>query len=144
MGKVTLHRVLKAPTDRIYKAFTDPRAKCKWLPPYGFIAEVHSHDLKVGGEYKISFINLGTGHAHSWSGKYLELSPYKIIYSDQFEDPNMVNQMVVTINLKEVLCGTELSITQENIPSQIPIEMCYLGWQESLSQLALLVEPAIP
>lgn len=142
---IKLHRVLKAPTDRVYKAFTDPDAKCRWLPPYGYVAKVHEYDLKEGGVYKMSFTNFRTGGSHSWSGKYLELKPNQIIrYTDKFDDPNMTEEMQVTVTLKEVLCGTEISITQENIPPQIPVEFCYLGWQESLTQLALLVEPEIP
>jgi uncharacterized protein YndB with AHSA1/START domain len=142
---VRLHRVLRAAPERLYRAFTDPDAMAKWLPPYGFVCKVHQMDARVGGTYKMSFINFSTGHGHSFGGKYLELVPnQRIRYSDKFDDPNMPGEMDTTIELRAVSCGTELSITQEGIPEVIPVEMCYLGWQESLAQLATLVEPEIP
>lgn len=144
-GTVKLHRVLKAPPARVYKAFLDPAAMCKWLPPHGFTGTVHSIDVRVGGGCKMSFTNFGTGHSHSFGNKYLELKPNELIrYVDQFDDPNLPGEMNVTVSLKAVMCGTELSIVQEGIPDVIPTEMCYLGWQESLTMLANLVEPEIP
>ena len=141
---VRLHRVLKAPADRIYRAFLEPQAMCKWLPPYGFIAEMHHSDVRVGGTYRMSFKNFRTGQVHAFGGTYLELTPnQRIRYTDRFEDPSMPGEMQATITLREVICGTELTIVQENLPAQIPVEMCYLGWQESLAQLALLVEPEV-
>ena len=142
---VRLHRVLKAPAERVYKAFLDADAKARWLPPYGFIGKVHEMDARVGGGYRMSFTNFGTGSSHSFSGKYVELTPHeRIRYIDKFDDPNLPGEMTVTVSLKQVLCGTELSIVQENLPAAIPVEFCYLGWQESLAQLAHLVEPEIP
>lgn len=142
---VRLHRVLRSPPDRLYRAFLDPNAMVKWLPPHGFVAQVHSIDPRVGGSYKMSFTNFNTGAAHSFGGTYVELVPgERIRYTDKFDDPAMPGEMSVTISFRKVLCGTELSILQENIPPQIPVEFCYLGWQESLSLLALLVEPEIP
>jgi uncharacterized protein YndB with AHSA1/START domain len=142
---VQLHRVLRAPTERVYRAFFDPDAMTKWLPPHGFIGKVHHMNATVGGGYQMSFTNFGTGHSHSFGVKYLELKPYEQIrHTDQFDDPNMPGEMQVTISFRSVACGTELTIVQEGIPSAIPIEFCYLGWQESLSLLALLVEPEIP
>ena len=144
-GTVRLHRVLKAPPARVYKAFLDPAAMCKWLPPHGFTGTVHSMDARVGGGSKMSFTNFGTGKSHSFGNRYVELKPNELIrYVDQFDDPNLPGEMNVTVSLKTVLCGTELSIVQEGIPDMIPVEMCYLGWQESLSMLAQLVEPEIP
>ena len=144
-NSVKFHRVLKAPPERVYRAFLDPKARCRWVPPYGFLAEMHHSDERVGGTYRMSFINFGTGAAHSFGGTYLELVPsQRICYSDKFEDPSMPNEMKVTVTFRPVMCGTELSILQENLPSQIPTEFCYLGWQESLTQLANLVEPEIP
>ncbi|MBR9801427.1 SRPBCC family protein [bacterium] len=144
-NSVHLHRVLRAPAERVYNAFLDPAAKERWLPPYGFLGKVHELEAKVGGRYRMSFTNFGTGKTHSFGGEYLELTPYECIrYTDQFDDPNLPGQIMVTVNLREVSCGTELGIVQENIPSAIPAEMCYLGWQESLLQLAQLVEPSIP
>jgi uncharacterized protein YndB with AHSA1/START domain len=144
-GTVRLHRVLRAPAERIYKAFIDADAMARWLPPHGFIGKVHEIDAKVGGGYRMSFTNFGTGSAHSFSAKYVELVPHeRIRHTDRFDDPNLPGEMNVTITLKPVLCGTELSIVQEGIPAVIPTEMCYLGWQESLGQLANLVEPSIP
>ena len=142
---VRLHRVLRAPADRVYRAFLDPDAMARWLPPHGFLGKVHSMDARVGGGYRMSFTNFGTGKGHAFSGTYVELTPnQRIRYTDEFEDPNLPGQMQVTIELREVTCGTELAIVQEGIPSVIPVEQCYLGWQESLAQLAHLVEPEIP
>ena len=142
---VRLHRVLKATPERVYKAFLDPDAMVKWLPPHGFTGKVHEMDARVGGGYRMSFTNFGTGKSHSFGGKYVELTPVeRIRYTDRFDDPNLPGEMAVTISLKKVLCGTELSIVQENIPAAIPVEFCYLGWQESLSLLANVVEPEIP
>jgi uncharacterized protein YndB with AHSA1/START domain len=142
---VRLHRVLRAPAERVYRAFLDPRAMCKWLPPHGFVGEVHSMEAKVGGSYKMSFTNFNTGQTHSFGGTYRELVPSeRIRYSDKFDDPNLPGEMSVTITLRPVMCGTDVSITQEGVPEMIPVEMCYMGWQESLAMLAALVEPSIP
>ena len=142
---IKIHRVLKAPAERVYRAFLEAPAKCKWLPPYGFTAEVQHSDVRVGGSYKMSFTNFRTGQSHSFGGNFVELTPNeRIRYTDKFDDPNMPGEMQVTVTLREVICGTELTVVQENIPPQIPVEFCYLGWQESLMQLALLVEPEIP
>lgn len=142
---VRLHRVLRVPADRLYRAFLDPDAMAKWLPPFGFTGKVHAMDARVGGGYRMSFTNFGTGTSHSFSGTYLELTPSeRIRYTDRFDDPNLPGDMAVTVTLRTVSCGTELSIVQEGIPSVIPTEACYLGWQESLAQLAQLVEPNIP
>lgn len=144
-GTVRFHRVLKAPPQRIYKAFLDPEAKVKWLPPNGFTGKVHSMDARVGGGYKMSFTNFTTGNSHSFGGTYQELIPNeKIRYTDRFDDPNLPGEMQVTIMLKKVSVGTELSIVQEGIPDVIPTEACYLGWQESLTLLGMLVEAEIP
>jgi len=144
-GTVRLHRVLRAKPERVYKAFLDAEALAKWLPPYGFTCKVHQIDAKVGGTYKMSFTNFGSGNAHSFGGKYLELAPgERIRYTDRFDDPSMPDEMLTTVTLKTVSCGTELNVVQEGIPAAIPVEMCYLGWQESLAQLATLVEPEIP
>jgi len=141
---VKFHRVLKAPPERIYRAFLDADAMAKWLPPNGFTGKVHSMDAKVGGGYKMSFTNFTTGQAHSFGGKYLELVPNaKLRYSDAFDDPNLPGEMMTTIELRAVMCGTEVNIEQSGIPEMIPVEMCYLGWQESLVALAMLVEPEI-
>jgi uncharacterized protein YndB with AHSA1/START domain len=142
---VKLHRVLRAPAERVYRAFLDPEAMVKWIPPHGFTGKIHHMDLRVGGGYRMSFTNFGTGKSHSFGGTYLELTPNeRIRYSDSFEDPNLPGEMQVTITLKTVLCGTELEIIQEGVPAVIPVEFCYLGWQESLNLLSLLVEPEIP
>jgi uncharacterized protein YndB with AHSA1/START domain len=142
---VRLHRVLRAPAERIYRAFIDPDAMAKWLPPYGFTGKVHHMDDRVGGGYRMSFTNFGTGHSHFFSGTYVELTPHaRLRYTDKFDDPNLPGEMQVTVTLRPVVCGTELSIVQEGIPAAIPAEMCYLGWQESLDQLAHLVDPEIP
>lgn len=144
-GTVKLHRVLKASPERVYRAFLDPAAMCKWLPPHGFTATMHSMDARVGGGHKMSFTNFTTGSSHSFGGTYLELVPgERIVYTDKFDDPNLPGEMKVTVSLKAVLCSTDLSIVQEGIPDLIPTEMCYFGWQESLTLLAQLVEPEIP
>lgn len=142
---VKLHMILAASPEKVYKAFTNADAMASWLPPYGFTCKVHSMDIKVGGKYKMSFTNFTTGSSHSFGGEYLEIIPNELLkYSDQFDDPNMPGQMVTTIEFKKVICGTEIFATQEGIPDVIPIEMCYLGWQESLDKLKRLVEPNIP
>lgn len=142
---VRLHRVLRAPAERVYKAFIDKSALERWLPPYGFTGTIHTMDARVGGGYKMSFTNFGTGSSHSFSVKFTELVANQFIqHKDRFDDENLPGEMTVSINLKTVLCGTDISIVQEGIPSVIPAEMCYLGWQESLEQLAKLVEPVIP
>jgi len=144
-GTVRLHRVLRAPAERIYRAFLDPDAMAKWLPPFGFVGKVHEMDARVGGGYRMSFTNMGTGSSHSFGGTYLELVPGELIrHTDKFDDPAMPGEMIVTVKLRKVACGTELDIVQEGIPAQIPTEFCYLGWQESLLLLAQLVEPEIP
>ena len=143
-NSVRLHRVLKTTPEKVYRAFTDADAFAAWLPPYGFTCKVHSLNPVVGGKFKMSFTNFTTKNTHSFGGEYLELIPGKLLkYTDVFDDPNLPGQMLVTVNLKEVIGGTELQIVQENIPSAIPTEMCYLGWQESLMKLARLVEPDI-
>jgi uncharacterized protein YndB with AHSA1/START domain len=142
---VRLHRVLRATPERVYKAFLDPDAMAKWLPPNGFTGKVHEIDAKVGGTYKMSFTNFTTGQSHSFGGKYLELVPgERIRHTDRFDDPNLPGEMMVTITLTKVSCGTELNILQEGLPEVIPLEGCYLGWQESLTLLAKLVEAEIP
>ncbi|HEX5399176.1 MAG TPA: SRPBCC family protein [Verrucomicrobiae bacterium] len=142
---IKLHRVLRASPEKIYRAFLDADAKAKWLPPNGFTCKVHHLDARVGGTYKMSFTNFTTGKSHSFGGKYVELTPHeRIRYTDKFDDPNLPGELQVTITLKKVSCGTELNITQEGVPDVIPAEMCYLGWQESLAQLAKLVEVEIP
>ena len=144
-GTVRLHRVFKAPAERIYRAVLDPAANCKWLPPYGFTCTVHELDARVGGKFRMSFTNFSTGNSHSFGGEYLELEPSRrIVATDVFDDPNLPGAMRTTYTLTEVPIGTEVHIVQENIPSMIPVEACYLGWQESLEQLAKLVEPDIP
>jgi len=144
-NSVTLHRVLKSSPEKVYRAFTDPLAMSFWLPPYGFLGEVHQMDVRVGGSYKMSFTNFSTGHSHSFGGKFLEIKPNEFIkYTDSFDDPNMPGEMTTSIWLKKVLVGTDLTVIQEGIPSVIPAEMCYLGWQDSLDKLAKLVEPEIP
>jgi uncharacterized protein YndB with AHSA1/START domain len=140
-GTVKIHRVIKAPPERVYKAFTDPAAMAKWLAPNGFTCTVHQMDVRVGGVFKMSFSNLATGHSHSFGGEYLELKPSeKLRYTDKFDDPNLPGLLNVTVLLKAVSCGTELDVTQEGIPDVIPLEMCYLGWQDSVRQLMELVE----
>lgn len=142
---IRLHRVLKAKPERVYKAFLDPDAKAKWLPPFGFTGKVHSNDSRVGGSYKMSFTNFTTGSSHSFGGTYTELKPSELLrYTDTFDDPNLPGEMHVTVALRGSPFGTEVNITQEGIPDAIPADACYLGWQESLIQLAQLVEPEIP
>ena len=142
---IRLHRVFHAPPERVYRAFLDPAAKCKWLPPNGFTCTVHHMEAKVGGTYKMSFTNFSSGSKHSFGGTYVELVPgEKIRYTDRFDDPNLPGEMQVTITLKKVSVGTELNIVQEGVPAAIPPEACYLGWQESLVLLGKLVEPEIP
>ena len=142
---VHLHRVLKSPPDKVYRAFLDAAAMAKWLPPFGFTCKVEHMDARVGGTFRMSFENFSTGGGHSFGGEYLELVPGALIrYTDKFDDPNLPGVIEVTIALKPVLCGTEVHITQSGLPAVIPVEMCYLGWQESLVQLANLVEPNIP
>ena len=142
---VRLHRVLRTQPEKVYRAFVDASAMAKWLPPYGFTCIVHQMDARAGGTFRMSFQNFSTGNGHAFGGEYIELVPnLRISYTDKFEDPNLPGVLEVTVSLKPVLCGTELSITQSGIPDAIPLEMCYLGWQESLAQLATLVEPNIP
>jgi uncharacterized protein YndB with AHSA1/START domain len=142
---VRLHRVLRSTPEKVYKAFLDADALAKWLPPYGFTCKVHSLDPKVGGSFRMSFTNFGTGHGHSFGGTYKQLLPgERLVYTDKFDDPNMPGEMTVTVTLKKVMCGTDVSIEQAGVPAMIPVEMCYLGWQESLVQLAQVVEPDIP
>ena len=144
-GTVTLHRVLRAPPERIYRAFLDPDAMAKWLPPHGFTGKVHHLDARVGGSYRMSFTSFGTGDSHAFGGQYLELVPFeRIRHSDGFDDPGLPGMMVTTIVLRAVSCGTDVSIVQEGIPEAIPTEACYLGWQESLLLLTQLVEAEIP
>lgn len=142
---VRLHRVIRAPVERVYRAFLDPEALAKWMPPNGFTAKVHHIDAKIGGTYKMSFTNFSTGQTHAFGGKYLELVPNeRIRNTDMFDDPKLPGEMVTTVSLRELSCGTELDIVQEGIPEAIPLEGCYLGWQESLTLLAQLVEAGIP
>lgn len=142
---VRLHRVLTANPEKVYRAFIDAEAKARWLPPNGFTCKVHEWNLKVGGTYKMSFTNFTSGNSHSWTGKFLELKPGELVsYADRFDDPNLPGEMVVTVKLKSVMVGTEISIEQSNVPAMIPLEACYLGWQESLEYLAKLVQPEIP
>jgi len=144
-NNVSLHRVLKASPEKVYRAFTDPTALSAWLPPYGFLCVVHQFELSVGGSYKMSFTNFSTGNGHSFGGKYLEIEPNKFLkYTDKFDDPNLPGEMITSVWLKQVLVGTELKVVQEGIPEVVPAEMCYLGWQESLDKLTKLVEPEIP
>ena len=141
---VELHRVLKAKPEKVYRAFLNAAAMAKWLPPYGFTCTVEHLDARVGGTFRMAFENFSTGHGHSFGGEYVELVPDALIrYTDRFDDPNLPGAMEVTIVLKPVLCGTDVRITQSGVPAVIPLEMCYLGWQESLVQLAHLVEPDI-
>ena len=144
-GTVQLHRVLRARPEKVYRAFLDATAIAKWMPPYGFVCKVQHMDARVGGTFKMTFENFSTGHGHSFGGQYLELVPGELIrYTDKFDDPNMAGEIQVTVSLKPVSCGTEISVVQAGLPEVIPLEMCYLGWQESLAQLANLVEPDIP
>jgi uncharacterized protein YndB with AHSA1/START domain len=145
VNTIRLHRVLRAMPEKIYRAFLDPDAMGKWLPPNGFTCKVHQMDAKVGGNYRMSFTNFTTGKSHSFGGTYVELTPHKRIrYTDKFDDPNLPGEMQTTITLKQVSCGTELSVVQEGVPAVIPAEACYVGWQESLTLLAKLVEAEIP
>lgn len=142
---VTLHRVIKAEPEKLFRAFTDANAMASWLPPYGFVCIVHEMDARIGGIYKMSFINFSTGNGHSFGGRYLEIKPNEFLkYSDKFDDPNLPGEMITTVWLNKVICGTELRVVQEGIPDAIPAEMCYLGWQESLEKLIKQVEPVIP
>lgn len=142
---VSLHRIIQASPEKVFRAFSDPIALATWLPPYGFICTVQQMDFKVGGNFKMTFINFSTGNGHSFGGEYLEIVPNESIkYSDRFDDPNLPGEMITTVSLNKVSCGTELKIVQENIPDIIPVEMCYLGWQESLEKMKKLVEPDIP
>lgn len=144
-NNVSLHRVLKASPEKVYRAFTEALAIASWLPPYGFLCTVHEMNVEVGGTFKMSFQNFTTGNGHSFGGKYLELKPNEFLkYTDVFDDPNLPGEMTTTVSLRKVLVGTEIKITQSGIPAVIPAEMCYLGWQESLEKLAKLVEPEIP
>ena len=144
-GTVRLHRVLTARPEHVYRAFLDADAMAKWLPPYGFTGKVHSIEARVGGSYRMSFTNFSTGHGHSFGGTFRELVPSeRIVYTDRFDDPNLPGEMLTTVTIKAVSAGTELSVVQEGIPEAIPVEMCYLGWQQSLAQFATLVEPEIP
>ncbi len=144
-NSVTLHRILKATPEKVYRAFTEPNALAFWIPPYGFLCVVHNMDVRVSGSYKMSFINFSTGNGHSFGGIFLEIKPNEFLkHTDKFDDPNLPGEMTTSIWLKKVFCGTELKIVQEGIPSVIATEMCYLGWQESLEKLAKLVEPEIP
>jgi uncharacterized protein YndB with AHSA1/START domain len=144
-GTVRLQRVLRAPPERVYRAFLDAEAMAKWLPPHGFVCHVEAFEARVGGRFRMAFRNFGSGHSHSFGGEYLELVPAsRIRYVDRFDDPNLPGEMAVTVTLQAASCGTELVIVQEGIPEVIPVEMCVLGWQESLLQLAALVEPEIP
>ena len=144
-NNVSLHRVLKASPEKVYRAFTEASAMATWLPPYGFTCTVHEMNVEVGGTYRMSFQNFSTGNSHSFGGKYLELRPNEFLKNtDVFDDPNLPGEMITSVWLKKVIAGTEIKITQENLPIQIPAEMCYLGWQESLEKLAKLVEPEIP
>lgn len=140
-----LHRVLRAPPERIYRAFLDPEAIAKWLPPHGFTCKVHELDARVGGQHRMTFTNFSSGHGHSFGGTYRELVPgERIRYSDRFDDPNLPGEMTTNIILRAVSCGTDVQVVQEGVPAVIPVEQCYLGWQESLLLLAQLVEPDIP
>jgi uncharacterized protein YndB with AHSA1/START domain len=144
-GTVRLHRVLRATPERVYRAFLDPDAMAKWLPPHGFTGKVIHMDARVGGSYRMSFTNFATGRSHAFGGEYLELVPSELLrYTDRFDDPNLPGEMTTTVRLTKVSCGTELHVVQEGIPAVIPTEACYLGWQESLALLAMLVEAEIP
>lgn len=144
-NSVSLHRVIKATPEKIFKAFSDPLAMASWFPPYGFLCSIQQMDFKVGGTYHMKFINFSTGNGHSFGGSYLEIKPNELIqYTDTFDDPNLPGEMITTISLKKVSCGTEFNAVQAGIPAAIPVEMGYLGWQESLEKLIKLVEPEIP
>ena len=142
---IRLHRVVRSTPEKVYRAFLDADAMSKWLPPNGFTGKVHHLEAKVGGTFRMSFTNFGTGNSHAFGGEYLELVPHeRLRYTDKFDDPNLPGEIHVTVTLKKVSCGTEVNIVQEGVPAVIPAEACYLGWQESLIQLAMLVEPEIP
>ena len=144
-NSVTLHRVVKATPEKLYRAFTEANALAAWLPPYGFLGVVHEIDVRVGGKYKMSFTNFSTGNGHSFGGNYVELKPNEFLkYTDKFDDPNLPGEMITSVWLTKVSVGTDLKVIQEGIPAVIPAEMCYLGWQESLDKLIKLVEPIIP
>ena len=144
-NSVSLHRVLKATPEKVYRAFTEATAIASWLPPYGYLCTVQEMNVKVGGTFKMTFHNFGTGNGHSFGGKYLELKPNEFLkYTDKFDDPNLPGEMITTVWLRQVMVGTEIKILQEGIPAAIPAEMCYLGWQDSLDKLTRLVEPEIP
>jgi uncharacterized protein YndB with AHSA1/START domain len=144
-NSVSLHRVIKASPEKVYKAFTDALAIASWLPPYGFLCTVHQMEVKQGGTFKMSFVNFSTGNGHSFGGEYLEIRPNEFLkYSDKFDDPNLPGEIINTISFQKTMVGTELKVLQEGIPEVIPAEMCYLGWQESLEKLIKLVEPEIP
>ena len=144
-NSVSLHRVIKANPEKVYRAFTEVNAFASWLPPYGFLCTVQEFNMKPGGTYKMTFQNFSTGHSHSFGGKYIEIKPNEFLkYTDRFDDPNLPGEMITTVSLRPVLVGTELKVTQEGIPAMIPAEMCYLGWQDSLEKLVKLVEPEIP
>jgi len=144
-GTVKLHRVFTSEPERVYKAFIDPAAMCKWLPPNGFTGTVHEMDARVGGSYKMSFTNFSTGNSHSFGGDFVEMVPNeRLVYTDKFEDPNLPGEMRTTVTVKQVSMGVELNVVQEGIPDAIPVEACYLGWQESLALLKMLVEAEIP
>ena len=143
-NNVSLHRVLKASPEKVYRAFTEANAIASWIPPYGFICTVHEMNIQVGGTYKMSFQNFSTGKSHAFGGKYIEIKPNEFLkYTDVFDDPSLPGQIITSVWLQKVLVGTEIKILQENLPAMIPVEMCYLGWQESLEKLAKLVEPEI-
>jgi uncharacterized protein YndB with AHSA1/START domain len=144
-NQVSLHRIIQASPEKVFRAFADPIAHASWLPPYGFVCTVQQMDFKVGGSFKMTFINFSTGHSHSFGGEYLEIEQDTFIkYVDRFDDPNLPGKMTTTVSLRKVICGTELKIEQTGIPEVIPAEMCYLGWQESLEKMRKLVEPEIP
>jgi len=144
-NSVSLHRVIKASPEKVFRAFTEPNAMASWLPPYGFTCTVHEMNPVAGGSFRMSFHNFSTGNGHSFGGKYVEIKPNEFLkYTDKFDDPNLPGEMVTSVSLRKVMVGTEIKIVQENIPSMIPVEMCYLGWQESLEKLIKLVEPEIP
>jgi uncharacterized protein YndB with AHSA1/START domain len=144
-NSVSFHRIIKAPPEKVYRAFTEPLAMASWIPPYGFLCTVHEMNVKKDGTYRMSFHNFSTGHGHSFGGKYMEITPNEFLkYTDKFEDPNLPGEMITSVWLKKVMVGTEIKIIQEGIPDMIPVEMCYLGWQESLDKLTRLVEPEIP
>jgi len=144
-NSVSLHRVIKTSPEKLYRAFTEATAIASWLPPYGFLCTVHEMNVQAGGSFKMSFHNFSTGNGHSFGGKYLEIKPNELLkYTDKFDDPNLPGEMITTVWLRKVIGGTELKVLQEGIPAAIPVEMCYLGWQDSLDKLTKLVEPEIP